>query len=84
MVNGAMVPGHTMFQARCIEQGDGDAPRDHFTRQLEMYLEEHDGTTPLPKRVCDSIHAALPRTWQAPAQLADASRLSPGRPEPGA
>jgi|APFre7841882724_1041349.scaffolds.fasta_scaffold00925_5 hypothetical protein len=36
-------------------------------RRLEEYLEEYDGTTPLPGRVRDAIHAALPRTRQAPA-----------------
>ena len=41
---------------------------DDFTRLLEAYLEEHDGTTPLPERVRDAVHAALPRTRQAPAR----------------
>jgi len=41
---------------------------DDFTRRLEEYLEEYDGTTPLPERVRDAVHAALPRTRQAPAR----------------
>lgn len=41
---------------------------DDMIRRLEEYLEEYDGTTPLPGRVRDAIHAALPRTRQAPAR----------------
>jgi hypothetical protein len=41
---------------------------DDMIRRLEEYLEEHDGTTPLPGRVRDAIHAALPRTRQASAR----------------
>jgi len=43
-------------------------PDDDFTRRLEDYLHEHDGMTPLPERVRDAIHVALPRTRQAPAR----------------
>lgn len=41
---------------------------DDLIRRLEDYLDEYDGTTPLPERVRDALHAALPRTRQAPAR----------------
>ena len=41
---------------------------DDMIRRLEDDLEEYDGTTPLPERVRDAIHAALPRTRQASAR----------------
>ena len=37
---------------------------DDFIGTLEDYLETFDGATPLPERVSDSVHAALPRTRQ--------------------
>ena len=37
---------------------------DDFTGRLEDYLHEFDGTTPLPDRVRDRVHAELPRTRQ--------------------
>ena len=40
---------------------------DEFIGQVEDYLVEFDGDTPLPGRVLDAIHAELPRTRQAQA-----------------
>jgi hypothetical protein len=40
---------------------------DEFIGQVEDYLVEFDGETPLPGRVMDAIHAELPRTRQAKA-----------------
>jgi len=40
---------------------------DGFIGQVEDYLVEFDGDTPLPGRVLDAIHAELPRTRQAKA-----------------
>jgi hypothetical protein len=40
---------------------------DEFIGQVEDYLVEFDGATPLPGRVQDAIHAELPRTRQAKA-----------------
>lgn len=40
---------------------------DEFIGQVEDYLVEFDGATPLPGRVLDAIHAELPRTRQAKA-----------------
>ena len=37
---------------------------DDFIGQLEDYLHEFDGATPLPDRVRDAVHAELPRTRQ--------------------
>src|SRR5262245_48673631 len=37
---------------------------DAFIGQVENYLVEFDGETPLPRRVADAIHAELPRTRQ--------------------
>jgi hypothetical protein len=37
---------------------------DEFIGQVEDYLVEFDGDTPLPGRVLDAIHAELPRTRQ--------------------
>lgn len=37
---------------------------DDFIGQLEGYLDDFDGATPLPDHVRDSIHAALPGTRQ--------------------
>ena len=42
---------------------------DEFIGQVEDYLVEFDGHTPLPGRVLDAIHAELPRTRQARARL---------------
>src|SRR6187551_214611 len=42
---------------------------DEFVGQVEDYLVEFDGDTPLPGRVLDAIHAELPRTRQAKAGL---------------
>jgi hypothetical protein len=41
---------------------------DEFIGQVEDYLVEFDGATPLPGRVLDAIHAELPRTRQAKAR----------------
>jgi hypothetical protein len=41
---------------------------NEFIGQLEDYLVEFDGDTPLPGRVMDAIHAELPRTRQAKAR----------------
>jgi hypothetical protein len=41
---------------------------DQFIGQVEDYLVEFDGETPLPGRVLDAIHAELPRTRQAKAR----------------
>jgi hypothetical protein len=41
---------------------------DEFIGQVEDYLVEFDGDTPLPGRVLDAIHAELPRTRQAKAR----------------
>jgi hypothetical protein len=38
---------------------------NEFIGQVEDYLVEFDGPTPLPGRVLDAIHAELPRTRQA-------------------
>jgi hypothetical protein len=38
---------------------------DEFIGQLEDYLVEFEGETPLPSRVIDAIHTELPRTRQA-------------------
>ncbi len=40
---------------------------DEFIGQVEDYLIEFDGATPLPGGVIDAIHAELPRTRQAKA-----------------
>jgi hypothetical protein len=40
---------------------------DEFIGQVEDYLVEFDGETPLPGRVMNAIHAELPRTRQAKA-----------------
>ncbi|MGQ0607490.1 MAG: hypothetical protein ACT4OQ_03385 [Chloroflexota bacterium] len=40
---------------------------DDFIRQLEGYLEDYDGTTPLPEPVRDAVRARLPMTAQLPA-----------------
>ena len=40
---------------------------DAFIGQVEDYLVEFDGDTPLPGHVADAIHAELPRTRQAKA-----------------
>ena len=40
---------------------------DEFIGQVEDYLVEFDGDTPLPGRVLDAIHAEVPRTRQAKA-----------------
>lgn len=37
---------------------------DDFTRQLEAYLDEYEGTTPLPTHVRQAVRAKLPRTKQ--------------------
>jgi hypothetical protein len=42
--------------------------RDEFIGQLEDYLDEFDGDTPLPEGVRDAIRAALPRTRQVSAR----------------
>ncbi len=41
---------------------------EDFIAQLEDYLVEFDGVTPLPDRVRDAIHVELPRTRQAQAR----------------
>ena len=41
---------------------------DEFIGQLEDYLVEFDGVTPLPDRVMDAIHVELPRIRQARAR----------------
>ena len=40
---------------------------DDFIGQLEGYLEEYEGSTPLPDDVRDAIRAELPSTHQRPA-----------------
>ena len=40
---------------------------DDFIRQLEGYLDEYEGSTPLPSEVRDAIRAQLPSTTQRPA-----------------
>ena len=42
---------------------------DDFIGQLEAYLEQHEGSTPLPDHVRDAIRAQLPTTHQRPAWL---------------
>jgi hypothetical protein len=39
--------------------------QDDFIRQLEGYLDDHEGPTPLPETVRDAVRAALPRTKQS-------------------
>ena len=41
---------------------------DDFIGTLEDYLDVFDGATPLPERVSDAVHAALPRTRQVHAR----------------
>ena len=41
---------------------------DDFIATLEDYLNVFDGATPLPERVSDAVHAALPRTRQVHAR----------------
>ncbi|HXF82095.1 MAG TPA: hypothetical protein VNN19_05025 [bacterium] len=38
---------------------------DDFTKQLETYLDEYEGMTPLPDDIRDSVRAAIPHTKQA-------------------
>ena len=40
---------------------------DEFTGQLEAYLDDYEGSTPLPEPVRDVIRAELPSTRQRPA-----------------
>ena len=40
---------------------------DDFIGQLEGYLDEYEGSTPLPDEVRDAIRAQLPSTQQRPA-----------------
>ena len=40
---------------------------DEFMGQVESYLEDYDGSTPLPETVRDAIRAELPLTRQRPA-----------------
>jgi hypothetical protein len=40
---------------------------DEFIAQLEAYLDEHEGSTPLPQVVRDAIRAELPSIHQRPA-----------------
>ena len=40
---------------------------DPFISQLERYLDEHEGSTPLPEAVRDAIRAELPSQRQRPA-----------------
>ena len=40
---------------------------DEFIGQLEGYLDEYEGSTPLPEDVRDAIRAELPLTRQRPA-----------------
>ena len=42
---------------------------DDFIDRLEGYLEEYEGSTPLPNEVRDAIRAQLPSTHQRPAWL---------------
>jgi hypothetical protein len=51
---------------------------DDFIGQLEDYLHEFDGTTPLPDHVRDAVHAELPRTRQVhrPGPLREFKMLS--------
>ena len=55
---------------------------DRFIDQLEDYLDAFDGVTPLPDRVRDAVHAALPgtrqiREWPGPLRpLTPASRIA--------
>ena len=39
---------------------------DEFIGQLESYLDEYEGSTPLPEEVRDAIRAELPSTQQRP------------------
>lgn len=38
---------------------------DDFIRQLERYLDDYEGPTPLPETVRDAVRAAVPRTKQS-------------------
>ena len=40
---------------------------DEFIGQLESYLDEYEGNTPLPEAIRDAIRAELPSTQQRPA-----------------
>ncbi|MEO7294741.1 MAG: hypothetical protein ABIZ57_01255, partial [Candidatus Limnocylindria bacterium] len=41
--------------------------QDEFTAQLEDYLDEYEGSTPLPEDVRNAIRAQLPSIHQRPA-----------------
>ena len=45
---------------------------DEFIGQLESYLDEYEGSTPLPEDVRDAIRAELPSTQTAPGLVAGA------------
>ena len=45
--------------------------RDEFIRQLETYLEEYEGSTPLPERVRTSVQGRIPTVPQRPGWWPD-------------
>lgn len=49
---------------------------DRFIRQLESYLDDYEGATPLPERVREAVRAALPRTKQTGAARGPVRYLS--------
>jgi hypothetical protein len=49
---------------------------DRFIQQLESYLDDFEGATPLPERVRDGVRAALPRTKQTGAARGPVRYLS--------
>jgi hypothetical protein len=49
---------------------------DRFIRQLESYLDDYEGATPLPERVRDAVRAALPQTKQTGAARGPVRYLS--------
>ena len=50
----------------------GMTAHDPFINQLEDYLDEYEGNTPLPEAVRDAIRAELPSTTSAPGLVAGA------------
>ena len=49
---------------------------DRFIKQLESYLDDYEGATPLPEHVRDTVRASLPRTKQTGAARGPVRYLS--------
>ena len=59
--------GHRGRSAAGHNARHGMTHNDEFIGQLESYLDEYEGSTPLPEDVRDAIRAELPLTRQRPA-----------------